>query len=74
MVANLYLGLGDSRLAAPFDDLVQAKSKASALLCSLQSDQQIGDLLVLFVQLGAVTVAGLADTKGTAGQCNADPA
>ncbi len=28
----------------------------------------------LAFQLGAVTIAGLADTKGTAGQCNADHA
>ena len=38
-----------------------------------QSDQEIGDLLVLLVQPGAVTITGLADTKGAAGQRNADP-
>ncbi len=39
-----------------------------------QPDQEIGDLLVLTVQLGVVTIAGLVDTKGAAGECNAHPA
>ena len=37
-----------------------------------QTDQQIGDLLVLIVQLRAVSIAGLADVECPAGQRNAD--
>lgn len=54
--------------------LEKAKAEASVLLRPRQPDQEIGDLLVLVVQLGAVTIAGLADTKGAAGECNAHPA
>jgi hypothetical protein len=37
-----------------------------------QADQKIRDFLVLGAQLWAITIAGLADTKGPAGQRNAD--
>src|SRR5690606_24264506 len=36
-------------------------------------DEEIGDLFVLLVQLGAVTIAGLADLEGAAGERNAHP-
>jgi len=52
----------------------EAQAKAPGLLCPRQSDQEIGDLLVLVVQLGAVTIAGLADLEGAAGKRNAHPA
>ncbi len=52
----------------------KAKAEAPALLRPRQHDQEIGDLLFLLVQLGTVTIACFADTKGAAGECNAHPA
>ena len=40
-----------------------AQAKAPGLLCPRQPDEEIGDLLVLVVQLGAVTITSLADLE-----------
>lgn len=52
----------------------EAQVKAPGLLRPRQSDHEIGYLLVLIVQLGAVTIAGLGDRDGAAGNRNAHPA
>ena len=51
----------------------EAQAEAPALLGPRQPDQQIGDLLVIVVQLGGIAIACLADTKGAAGERGAHP-
>src|SRR5690606_21394184 len=51
----------------------KAQAEAPGLLRPRQPDEEIGDLLVIIVQLGAITIAGLADTKGAAGERDAHP-
>lgn len=55
-------------------DIAQIKetqTEAPGLLCLRQSDQEIGNLLVLVVQPGAVTISCLTDLEGAAGKRNA---
>lgn len=52
----------------------KAKAEAPVLRHPRQPDEQIGTLLILVVQLGAVKIASLADTNGAAGERNSHPA
>ncbi len=57
-------------------DIAQIKetqTEAPGLLCLRQSDQEIGNLLVLVIQPGAVTITCLTDLEGAAGNRNAHP-
>lgn len=57
-------------------DIAQIKksqAEAGLLRPRQAADEEIGDLLVLVVQLGAVTIAGLTDIEGTAGKRKANP-
>jgi len=53
----------------PFDvtQMQETQAKTPGLAGIGQPDQQIGDLLVLGLQLWAIAIAGLAHPKGTAG-------
>ena len=51
----------------------EAQAKTPGLLGPRQSDQQIGNMLFLVVQLCTVTITGLADLEGEAGKRNAHP-
>lgn len=51
----------------------KAQAEAPGPLRPRQPDEETGDLLVIVVQLGAVTTAGLADMQKTAGKRKAHP-
>lgn len=60
-------------MAPDIVEVKEAQAEALAPLRPRQSDQQIGDLLVLVVQLGAVTKARLADIEGAGRRVRCSP-
>lgn len=61
------------RMAFDVAQMQETQAEAPGLAGVGQPDQQIGDLLVLVLQLRAVAITGLADPEGPADQRNADP-